>query len=231
MVSFDMDGTLTHENSFMWIYDKLGLDPNKDRMWDAYVNGKPINGKPVTTYGQAISGLSNGMKAAKMTKQDINSIFQNATISENLPQTVKYFQDKGVKCSIVSCGMQELAEQINAHVIQANGRGFDDVMCLRSSYDSNGYFIGMRPEVEYKNKGLAIQQLQQKYGISPAETISVGDSVIDGDMFRYSALGILYNASPKVRNGILNKYGNLNMIDVPRGNFGSIPDLVCRNVC
>lgn len=231
MVSFDMDGTLTHENSFMWIYDRLGLDPNKDSVWDAYVSGKPINGKHVSSYGEAISGLSNAMKNAKMTKQDISSIFQGATISEDLPQTVKYFQDKGVRCNIVSCGMQELAERLNNHVSSVNGRGFDDVMCVRSSYDSNGHFTGMYPEVEYKNKGLAIQQLQKKYGISPSETISVGDSVIDGDMFRHSVMGILYNSSPKVLDGIINKYGNLKIMAVQRGGFGTIPDLVCRNVC
>lgn len=224
MVVFDMDGTLTQENAFLWLYQVAEMDATNDQTWQAYLSGQ------VPSYEEVLAPLAENLRARGVTEHYLDSLFSGATITPGLASAIQTFQNAGVKCVVASCGSDALLKRINRELESINGRGFDDAMAVRMEYDDNGILVAMSPDVEYRDKGEAVRALQEKYGVPPEQCMAVGDSIGDVSMFKACKLGVLYNCTDENTARFIRE--NLsNVIQLHRHEFEKLPAVACKYMC
>lgn len=217
IVFFDMDGTLTTRNSFVDLYE-LAHEHPKDDFWNGYLKSSTMS------YKDSLKPLEDGLRRNKVTKDQIQEVFDKAELTDGIVPTVGKLISNDVKCVIVSCGAEELAYRIDGEVKKIYGKGFDKIACLHSEYDKDGRFKEFTPDVDYKAKGIVVKDILKEFGYTGEEAVAVGDSDIDGEMFKECALGLLFNDDPKnhVEDVIRSKYKNINMKKVSGHDISDI---------
>ncbi len=80
-----------------------------------------------------------------------------------------------------------------------NNLGFEDIE-VRNNLWENYIFVNRKGADKYRG----IELLCQKYGISPEETVSIGDDLNDLDMLRYCQTGVAMKNAPKKVKAIAN---------------------------
>ncbi len=94
----------------------------------------------------------------------------------------------GVKTAIVSGGLRHLAKRIGSLC------GADLVFANDVEVDEEGFLTGGGiVTVPLREKGSLVTRIQREVGISPAETVAVGDSSVDVTMFRQAGMSIAFN--------------------------------------
>jgi phosphoserine phosphatase len=120
-----------------------------------------------------------------LTETKIRTYINLNDISFNVLRTIEYLKGRKIKTAIVSAGSHVFAQYLSELM------GID-------------YYIGNEVDVENRNfiknvdpvkKDTNVKDIQAKYGISPGETISVGDSYTDLSMKRKSRYFVAFNSA------------------------------------
>lgn len=191
LIAFDMDGVLTtHPSSWRFVHERLGVD-NQDNL-QRYRSGE-------LDYSRFLdSDLFLWLKAHPgISKSDVMSILREIPVRKDLAKAVNLIREAGARAVIISGGISWLCDILNEIV------EFDDSYANIVNTDSSG---AVQPHgtvvVVPRSKDTVLQKVQQKYGISPENTVSVGDSLFDSAMFRYSGKGVAFNSNSRELDSI-----------------------------
>ncbi|MCQ2085804.1 MAG: HAD-IB family phosphatase, partial [archaeon] len=150
-------------------------------------------------------------KTAKpdLCRKDLIKIFQTIPLIEGIQETVATLQANGMKCVIVSGGIDIAAQMI------ANEFGFDDCVADGLEMDSEGYLTGEGVKVvDLADKSVWVRNFQKKYGVSKEKTVSIGNSFTDIPMFENSGFSIAINADEYTEAAASAKIKTENMADI-----------------
>lgn len=182
LACFDMDGTLTNiRSTWKWIHQCLGTE--NEQGYKDFVNQK------ITEEEFMRSDIST-WKSVKpdLCMQDLVKIFQQTPLVEGIQETVASLQDCGMRCVIVSGGIDIAARML------ANEFGFDDCVADSLKIDDNGKLTGEGVKiVDLADKGVWVRKYIERYGTTPEKTVSIGNSFTDIPMFKNSGLSIAFN--------------------------------------
>jgi phosphoserine phosphatase len=182
LVAFDMDGVLIdYSSSWTWVHDHFGV-ANRASV-DAFVRGEiddvEFMRRDISLWLRKHPGLCQA---------DMTEILRPMPLMKGLDETAKALRDAGMRLVIVSGGLEAMAGKI------ARAHGFDDYIANGYECDEQGNLTGEGVlNVWLKSKRDALMKFQQKYGITPERTVSIGDSFIDISMFELSGLSIAFN--------------------------------------
>lgn len=174
---FDMDGTLTEEpSSWEYVHRSLGID----------------NHKAFRLYRNRAINYSDFFKAdikawlhmhPRLSKKDVKSILGKIPLRTGSLDVINDLRKRGVSIAVVSGGISWLLDII------AERASIDFKYSNVIYTDVNGIIEAAgRIEVIPERKDLVVSMLQQRLKIEPAETISVGDSMENGMIHRYSKI-------------------------------------------
>jgi len=105
-----------------------------------------------------------------------------------IQETVACLKENGVKCVIVSGGIDKAALLIK------NEFGFDDFAADEICTNPDGTLTGEgKLIVDLKDKGINVRQFIEKYRTTPERTVSIGNSFTDIPMFKNSGMSIAFN--------------------------------------
>jgi phosphoserine phosphatase len=109
-------------------------------------------------------------------------------MNEGIEGTVRALRRNGIKCVIVSGGLDIVAERVSIRY------GFDDWVANGVECDDEGKLTGEGLlRVELRNKRAALDRMLDKHGVDRSRTACVGDSFVDIPMFEGCALSIAFN--------------------------------------
>lgn len=179
---FDMDGVLTQNpSSWEFVHKRLGVD-NRENL-ALYRNGE-------LSYIEFLKSDVNLWlrRNTSIPSRIIIDILNEIPLREGIRETVVSLDSMGITTAIISGGIYWLAEKIG------NFAPFSRIEANHISTDENGFIIpDGKVMVDPKHKDVNIRELQERLGVSMAETVSVGDTLQDVAMFRNSGLSIAFN--------------------------------------
>ena len=182
LVCFDMDGVLTAlRSSWHWLNLCLGVD--NDATFIAYITGE-------IDQPEFMRRDIAQWKAAKpdIRITDLVRFFQSMPLTGGIQETVACLKSNGVRCVIVSGGIDIAAKMI------AEEFGFDDYVADSVCSRSDGTLTGEgEMNVDLNDKGINVRHYIEKYGTTKERTVSIGNSYTDIPMFRNSGMSIAFN--------------------------------------
>jgi len=187
LVCFDMDGVLTALRS-SWHWLNLCLDINNDETFKAFVSGEI----------DQCEFMRRDIANWKTVKPDIKTsdlirFFQTIPLTEGIQETVACLRGNGMKCVIISGGVDLAAKMI------AEEFGFDDYVADEICSRSDGTLTGEgRMVVDLNDKGIEVRRFIEKYGTSKERTVSIGNSHTDVPMFRNSGMSIAFKPTDEL---------------------------------
>ena len=182
LVCFDMDGTLTRVRStWKWIHECLGT--SNEEGYKAFIN------QDITEREFMRSDIGTWKKVKPdLCVKDLIGIFQKVPLINGIQETVASLQEAGMKCVIVSGGIDIAAKMIK------NEFGFDDFISDALEIDDDGKLTGEGVDiVDLADKSPWVRNFIEKYNTTPERTVSIGNSFTDIPMFKNSALSIAFN--------------------------------------
>jgi|YelNatPaOPRAMG01_1025707.scaffolds.fasta_scaffold00236_54 phosphoserine phosphatase len=182
LIAFDMDGVLTkHPSSWSYVHRYFGV--NNSGNLALYRSGK-------ISYASFMAEDVRLWLSRKnpIGEEEMVNLMNNIPLMDNLFPGLELIRKMGYVMAIVSGGLSWLADRISRDF------KFDRIYSNSIDLDSNGNLlpsgrVGVIPE----KKNIAIMKMQEDYGISAENTISVGDSDFDVSMFAASGFRVAYN--------------------------------------
>lgn len=179
---FDMDGVLTQPvSSWEYLHKRFGVDNSVNL--GAYKSGR-------LSY---IDFLRSDVKLwidrnGTTSASTVISMLDQIPRRDGVYITMKTLRDNGIKTAIISGGIYWLAEKICESAV------FDEIHANRIHTDNlNNIVADGEVMVEPRHKDAVLVQMQERLGVRPEETISVGDTFQDVAMFRHSGLSVAFN--------------------------------------
>jgi phosphoserine phosphatase len=177
-----MDGVLTSIRS-SWHWINLSLNIDNDDTFYAYVSGE-IDQEEFMR--RDITQWKNVKPDIKIS--DIIRILQSLPLTEGIQETVACLKANGMKCVIVSGGVDLAAKMIKEEF------GFDDYAADEICCLPDGTLTGCGAlHVDLRDKGITVRHFIEKYGTTKERTVSVGNSHTDIPMFMSSGMSIAFN--------------------------------------
>lgn len=179
---FDLDGTLTREKS-IWEYIHIRLGK-----WYGFAEEYQkqfLAGK--ISYQEFCERDAEVWKGMKV--EEVLEIVKTVPFHPGADELISHLKQKGVKLSIVSSGLSILTNWVHERY------GFDhsvsnDLLC------ENGVLSGkVRIRVHYDKKAEWVERIMRQFEIRPEESIAIGDSKGDIDMFQMAGFSIAFNSS------------------------------------
>jgi phosphoserine phosphatase len=182
LVAFDMDGVLVdYTSSWTWVHEHFKVTNEASLV--AYIEGR-IDDREF---------MRRDIELWKKVKQDvcladIEEILRPVPIIAGIGETVAQLRRRGMRCVIVSGGLDLTARRI------ASENGFDGYAANSVECDPSGRLTGEGVlRVELTNKRKALRRFQEKYGVPEERTVAIGNSFVDVSMFDGSGLSIAFN--------------------------------------
>jgi phosphoserine phosphatase len=177
-----MDGVLTSVRS-SWHWVNLCLDVNNDDILKAYLTGEidqpEFMRRDIAKWKDA---------SASLCITDLIRFFQEMPLVEGIQETVACLKSNGIRCVIVSGGIELAARMIREEF------GFDDHVADEICITPYGVLTGEgKMNVDLRDKGINVRHFIEKYGTTKERTVSIGNSYSDISMFRNSGLSIAFN--------------------------------------
>ncbi len=198
LIVFDMDGTLLKGKGIFVIAEKLGF---YDELLSYFKNKTDI---PFYKRSIEIAKLCKGF-----TKDEFLSIFHSVPLQNNAENIIQTLKNKNIKIAIATDSYMFLAQDLK-------NRLKIDFAFANNLIIHKGIITG---KIEINNKNLTsdftgstysickeqiLTDLCKDLEISVADSIAVGDGIVDIGMIKTAGLGIAFNASDKV-----NKYADV----------------------
>lgn len=182
LVCFDMDGVLTSVRS-SWHWINLCLDINNDDTFYAYMTGQidqsEFMRRDITRWREVMPGIRIS---------DIVRFLRDLPLTGGIQETVACLRSNGIKCVIVSGGIDLAARMI------AEEFGFDDYAADEICCSADGSLTGEGIiRVDLRDKGITVRHFIEKYGTTKERTVSIGNSHTDIPMFENSGMSIAFN--------------------------------------
>lgn len=184
LVAFDMDGVLTrHPSSWKFVHERLGVDnyTNLHR----YRSGEILYSEFLNSDISLWTDMHPGI-----TRSDVMTILRDLPVRSDLEDTISSIRRQGAIAVIISGGISWLSDIICETV------EFDEKYANKVDTDNDGSIVPHGTVVvEPRNKDAVLRKVQEKYHILPEETASVGDSLYDSSMFRFSEKRVAFNSN------------------------------------
>lgn len=179
---FDMDGVLTQPvSSWEYVHRRLGVD-NAGNL-HAYRAGT-LSYIDFLKSDVRLWLNGNGPTSAER----VIGILDEIPLREGIQATFQRLKEAGIRTAIVSGGIYWLAERVG------KAAGADEIHANHILTDeSNNILPDGEVMVDPKHKDVVIRKIQERLGILPEETISVGDTFQDVAMFRNSGISFAFN--------------------------------------
>jgi len=187
LIIFDMDGVLTKAgSSWVAVHDHFGV--NNEAALKLYLEHK-IDDMEFMRRDIALWKA----KKPNLCKKDIQAILGKVEFNPNLEYLFKEIRKRGLRAAVVSGGIDVLAQRLQRSIkcdyVAANGL----------LYEETGLVTGEGVlRVPVMNKDLVVKEVQRMFKMARADTISVGNSLVDAQLFKESDLGIAFNPEDDV---------------------------------
>ena len=175
---FDFDSTLMDGETIDFLADKLGLKDEVSKITELAMQGELSFFESLTKRVSLLKGLPVSA---------VDEVCHNLPYMPGAKETIKYLKEQGIKVVCFSGGFR------NATSFAKNILGFDaDFSNILHSKD--GVLTGsVGGDMMFDfSKGDMLQRLQNLLGISPAETLVVGDGANDLSMFKYAETKVAF---------------------------------------
>jgi len=185
LVCFDMDSTLIEQE----VIDELAIEAGVGEQV-AEITERAMQGElDFQQSFRARVALLKGLDASVLPK-----IAERLTITEGAERLITTLKSLGYRTAILSGGFQYFAEYLQAKL------GIDEVHANVLDVQ-DGYVTGEVKGhiVDGARKAFLLSELADNMGISPEQTIAVGDGANDLPMLSLAGLGVAFRAKPLVR--------------------------------
>lgn len=178
-VVFDVDGVLTEVDSvWRYIHERLGTWERARLHRDMFFDGKI----DYEEWARLDAGLWKGVESSRL-----KAMLEQVPIRKCSREVIAYLRQKGLLVFAISAGIDLLVEIVSKRL------GIDYYVSNRLITE-DGILTGeIVVRVGFREKGEIMNKLLEKHGIPPENTIAVGDSEVDIEMFRSAGLAIAYN--------------------------------------
>lgn len=182
VVLFDMDGVLVSTpSSWVTVHRHFGVDNelNLERFWKGDIGEEEFVRSDVMLWKNVKPDVSS---------KDIEDILSSVPLMEGAVETVQRLRHMGVKCCIVSGGIDVLARRVAAQT------GMDAFLANGLCADEHGILTGEGVvRVRIRDKSISASALLRSIGMDANEAIAVGDSITDIPLFRMCSAGVAFN--------------------------------------
>jgi len=184
LVVFDLDGTLTRERSIWeYIHKMLGK-------WDGFAENYQkqfLAGE--TSYDEFCERDAKVWKGMRV--EELIEIAKTVPFYPGVDELVQYVKGKGLKLSLISSGLSILSNWVHERY------GFD-YSISNDLLHEKGILTGkVKIQVYYDQKAKWVKRILEEFGVKPEESIAIGDSLGDLEMFRAVGFSIAFNSSCK----------------------------------
>ena len=184
-VIFDVDSTLIEDEVIELLADAAGKRAEVAEVTERAMRGELDFASSLQARVQTLTGLPESV---------IDATLGRIKITEGAVELIEAIHAKGGKVGAVSGGFNQLLEPLAARLgldfWRANELEIVDGMLT-------GAVVGQI--IDRPAKATALAEWAGEVGVSHGQTIAVGDGANDLDMLKAAALGIAFNAKPKVR--------------------------------
>ncbi len=184
---FDMDGTLTENpSSWQYVHDRLGI--NNHNAFNLYRKGM------ISYYDFFINDIKAWLsRYPRIKRKDVQSVLDEIPLRKGLKDMSEAMHENGIVQVIVSGGISWLADRIEKESC------FDEIHSNKIGTLADGTIIPEGDaEVDPAHKDRIVRMVQEKYGISEEQTVSVGDEYENGSIHARSAVSVIISKhSPK----------------------------------
>ena len=184
-VIFDVDSTLIEDEVIELLADAAGKRAEVAEVTERAMRGELDFASSLQARVHTLTGLPESV---------IDATLGRIKITEGAVELIEAIHAKGGKVGAVSGGFNQLLEPLAARLgldfWRANELEIVDGMLT-------GAVVGQI--IDRPAKATALAEWAGAVGVSHAQTIAVGDGANDLDMLKAAALGIAFNAKPKVR--------------------------------
>lgn len=182
LVIFDLDGTLTRERSIWeYIHKRLGK-------WYGFAEeyqNQFLAGK--ISYEEFCERDAQVWKGMKI--EDLFEIVKTVPFHEGVDDLIGYLKQKGLKLSMISSGLSILSNWVHQKF------GFD-YSVSNDLLHEEGILTGkVKIRVYYDKKAEWVRRILDCFEIKPEETIAIGDSHGDIEMFQMVGFSMAFNPS------------------------------------
>ncbi len=182
LVVFDLDGTLTQERS-IWEYIHIRLGKwygFAEKYQKQFLAGK-------ISYQEFCEHDAEVWKGMRM--EEMMEIVKTVPFHSGAEELISYLKQSGLKLAMVSSGLSILSSYVHQRF------GFDYSVSNDLLHEEGVLNGKVRIQVHYDKKAEWVRRILQQFDIRPEETIAIGDSHGDIDMFQMVGFSIAFNAS------------------------------------
>ncbi len=184
LVVFDLDGTLTQERSvWEYVHKRLG------KWYEFAENYQKQFLAGEISYDEFCERDAQVWKG--MTVEELIEIAKTVPFHPGVDDLIVYLRNKGLKLALVSSGLSILSNWVHERY------GFDYSISNDLLHESGILTGKVKIQVYYDQKAKWVKAILDRFGIKPEETIAIGDSLGDLEMFRTVGFSIAFNSSCK----------------------------------
>ena len=197
---FDFDSTLMDGETLEFIAKEVGVEKEIKEVTDKAMRGE-LDFFESLTYRVS---LLKGMPIKK-----INEICQNLPLMNGAIETVSELKKMGYKVVCFSGGFKNATEHAKK-LLKLDGE-FSNIFHTKDDY-LTGLVGG---EMMFGNsKGIVLQNLQSILGITPSETLVVGDGANDLSMFKFARTRVAFCAKEVLKKEANVIISNKNLVEI-----------------
>jgi HAD superfamily phosphoserine phosphatase-like hydrolase len=190
LISFDLNGTIIRENTWVQLNNALGVTPEEDeQLLKLLKDGK-------MTYFQCQKQLQSWyVSRGKATFDNIADVLFRYHYLDGVRDTITYLKDKGYILSLISGSIDMVVARI-AEDLEIS----DWVANNKMLFDSDGKLTKIDVTDEDKVFKLnALTRIVSSHGLNLNQCACVGDAANDGDIFKATGNGIAFTNSPAAK--------------------------------
>jgi len=187
LVCFDMDNTLTTENSWYKLNLELGITEEEDQdLYNSYINGN-------LEYEAWIEKLVSLYKERGLaTQEKILKVFDEIALAEGAKDLLLDLKERGYETAIITGSFDVMAKRVADSLGIKHYRANTKII-----FDSEGKFENLVPAGdEIMNKPGYLKEICDELNITFDECICVGDGVGDVELFKAVSKGVALKDAP-----------------------------------
>jgi phosphoserine phosphatase len=179
---FDLDGTLTREKS-IWQYIHIRLGK-----WHGFAETyqeRFLKGEiSYEAFCELDARVWKGMRV-----EALMDIVRTVPFHPGADALIHHLKKKGLRLAMISAGLSLLSDWVHQKY------GFDYSVSNDLVHENNFLTGKVRVKVYNDRKGEWVREILKKFGVKREETLAIGDSSGDLEMFRSVGFSVAFNSS------------------------------------